>query len=251
MDHLQYNDTCAYTLSVSLYSMLHGISPSDSWPGRRECVQRLVSCVGWLDFSPMISTVLLRAQLHPSRLALLDWLLFHPGLPHQKRSRRRRVAHRSPVVYLRLKRKALITWTLFDVNSVKTLGSLGWTRFSLPAAISMEQSGGEPRLAARCSGLFPPNVHALTSAFNCKITRKPWASTNHFMLNGIQAHSYSINFFFFYQLLVIGQIPLLASALLYIYIVQGHNNFIWIEQYLCCFSVPQWWESRPFWKGSG
>lgn len=37
--------------------------------------------------------------------------------------------------------------------------------------MSMEQSVGEPRLAARCSGVFPPNVHTFTSAFSCKRDR--------------------------------------------------------------------------------
>lgn len=34
--------------------------------------------------------------------------------------------------------------------------------------MSIEQSVGEPWLAARCRGVFPPNVHTLTSAFSCK-----------------------------------------------------------------------------------
>lgn len=33
--------------------------------------------------------------------------------------------------------------------------------------MSIEQSVGEPRLVARCRGVFPPNEHALTSAFSC------------------------------------------------------------------------------------
>lgn len=38
----------------------------------------------------------------------------------------------------------------------------------LPAAISMEQSVGEPCPAARWRAVFPPNEQASTSAFSCK-----------------------------------------------------------------------------------
>lgn len=40
-----------------------------------------------------------------------------------------------------------------------------------PAAMSMEQSVGEPRLAARWRGVFPQNVLAFTSAFSCRWRR--------------------------------------------------------------------------------
>lgn len=42
---------------------------------------------------------------------------------------------------------------------------------SSPAAMSIEQSVGEPWLAARCRGVFPPYVHTFTSAFSCKRDR--------------------------------------------------------------------------------
>lgn len=45
--------------------------------------------------------------------------------------------------------------------------------------MSMEQSVGEPRPAARWSGVFPPNVVVLTSAFNC--TKR---SANHYNVPG-------------------------------------------------------------------
>lgn len=42
--------------------------------------------------------------------------------------------------------------------------------------MSIEQSVGEPWLAARCRGVFPPNVHTLTSAFSCKRDRLSYNS---------------------------------------------------------------------------
>lgn len=206
MAHLLYNDTPTYTITVTLYSMLH-ISPSDSWPGQKECVQPLVSCVGWLDFSQMISTVFVHARLRPSHLVLFHRLSFHPGLPHQRRMSSRRVAHHSPVVYLRLRRGTSITCKLTSLWYSSEY-SLGWKCLTLPAAISMEQRGGEPRLAAKCSGLFPPNVHALTSAFNCKTTREPWVLTNHSMISVMYAQSYTIICVF----LFLGFLPIWSLA---------------------------------------
>lgn len=54
-----------------------------------------------------------------------------------------------------------------------------------PAAMSMEQRVGEPRLAARWSGVFPPNVTPLTSAFNCK-QRKQTLTLKVLMCVGVQ-----------------------------------------------------------------
>lgn len=55
-----------------------------------------------------------------------------------------------------------------------------------PAAMSMEQKVGEPRLAARWSGVFPPNVQALTSARSWKHTKTLMTSDSHARRDALQ-----------------------------------------------------------------
>lgn len=183
MAHLLYTVTCAHTQSRSLCTLCfisHLLTVGQ--------VKRSVSScwsLAWVDSNPLWY----REFFYVLGYILLDW--FFPvvtPLTLVFLVRRGGVAEERLIVFqLFISAWGDAYWLHLKLCKLTSLW-FSYERisrckcFTLPAAMSMEQRGGEPRLAARCSGLFPPNVHALTSAFSCKRTTEPWVLTNKSML---------------------------------------------------------------------